>query len=435
MNDWQPTRLGDHIQLHGGLSYEADKFDPDGIPLVTMGCVSPNERMQMSGLKYYGGTYRDNHRLRESDIVIATRDVTQNRITLGAPAIVTACLAKKRPIAATNLYIVTNIGGIEQEFLFYLLKSPAYRQRIIACAKGTTVLMLTKDAVLNYDFRRPPIDEQRAIAHILGTLDDKIELNRRKNETLEAMARALFHDWFVAFGPTRAKMAGQEPYLPKHLWDLFPDALDSEGIPNGWHRSPVSDLIEFNPTERLSKNTVAPYLDMASLPTQGSWPSAPVQRAFGSGMRFRNGDTLMARITPCLENGKTAFIQCLDADQVAWGSTEYIVMRSKEPVPPEFSYLLARDKDFRQHTIRSMTGTSGRQRAQADSVAAYSVASPHELSIWQSFGKMVGPMFAGTKVRSEESETLSTLRDTLLPKLISGELRVPDVDRILERAL
>ena len=80
----------------------------------------------------------------------------------------------------------------------------------------------------------PPLDEQRAIAHILGTLDDKIELNRRRNQTLEAMARALFKDWFVDFGPVRAKMEGREPYLPADLWQLFPDRLDDEGKPEGW---------------------------------------------------------------------------------------------------------------------------------------------------------------------------------------------------------
>ena len=82
--------------------------------------------------------------------------------------------------------------------------------------------------------RLPPAAEQRAIAHILGTLDDKIELNRRMSETLEAMARATFKDWFVDFGPTRAKAQGRAPYLPTELWNLFPDALDDEGKPFGW---------------------------------------------------------------------------------------------------------------------------------------------------------------------------------------------------------
>ena len=119
----------------------------------------------------------------------------------------------------------------------------------------------------------PPLPEQRAIAHILGTLDDKIELNRRMNETLEAMARALFKSWFVDFDPVRAKMEGRWrpgeslPGLPAHLYDLFPDRLvDSElgEIPEGWEVKALGDVVELNPRETLRKGTMAPYLDMAS---------------------------------------------------------------------------------------------------------------------------------------------------------------------------
>lgn len=288
----------------------------------------------------------------------------------------------------------------------------------------------------------PNIEEcdQRAIAHILGTLDDKIELNRRANKTLEAMARALFKAWFVDFEPVRAKMEGRWqhgqslPGLPAHVYDLFPDRLvDSElrEIPEGWESVPASRLVEFNPSEPLRKETEAPYIEMAALPTYGSWPAPPVLRPYGSGMRFRNGDTLLARITPCLENGKTAFVQCLPDNTVGWGSTEYIVMRPKLPVPQEFGYLLARDDAFREQAIRSMTGTSGRQRVQADSVAAFKLAAPSNKAVWDAFSHVVAPAFMSIKANAEAVATLIQLRDTLLPKLISGELRVLDADRIV----
>jgi len=278
----------------------------------------------------------------------------------------------------------------------------------------------------------PPSRLRDAIAHILGTLDDKIELNRRRNQTLEAMARALFKDWFVDFGPVRAKMEGREPYLPADLWQIFPDRPDDEGKPEGWEMVPASELIEFNPTEPLRKGTPAPYLDMASLPTSGSWPEPPAMRDFGSGMRFRNSDTLFARITPCLENGKTAFVQCLPDDTVGWGSTEYIVMRAKVPIPSGYAYLLARDDAFREHAIRSMTGTSGRQRAQSDSVATFKLASPPDEYLWRAFERQVSPTFESIKSNAKASETLSALRDTLLPKLISGELRIADAEKFME---
>src|SRR5690554_6137705 len=311
-------------------------------------------------------------------------------------------------------------NGNDPRFLYYLLGTLALNSR----RAGSGQPLLNQDILSSIPTSAPEPTEQRAIAHILGTLDDKIELNRRRNQTLEAMARTLFKDWFVDFGPVRAKMEGRDPYLPADLWQLLPDRLDDEGKPEGWETVPASDLIEFNPTEPLRKGTPAPYLDMASLPTSGSWPEPPIMRDFGSGMRFRNGDTLLARITPCLENGKTAFVQCLPDDTVGWGSTEYIVMRPKTPVPAEYAYLLARDDAFREHAIRSMTGTSGRQRAQGDSVAAFKLASPPDKNVWHAFAKQVMPLFESIKSNAKANETLAQLRDSLLPKLISGELRI-----------
>ena len=106
--------------------------------------------------------------------------------------------------------------------------------------------------------------------------------------------------------------------------------------------------------------------------------------------RFRNGDTLFARITPCLENGKTAFVQSLLKGVVGWGSTEFIVMRASPPVPPEYSYLLARDGAFREHAIQSMTGTSGRQRIQVDALAPYLLPVPRA-EVLARFSSLVSP--------------------------------------------
>lgn len=320
-------------------------------------------------------------------------------------------------------------------FAYYLARSPDFRRHAIGHMEGTSGRQRVPSiAVEKYVFALPPLNEQRAIAHILGTLDDKIELNSRMNETLEAVARALFKDWFVDFGPVRAKMEGREPYLPHEIWDLFPERLD-DALPEGWRSLPANELIEFNPSESIRKGDVAPYLDMASLPTRGSWPEPYVLRPFGSGMRFRNGDTLLARITPCLENGKTAFIQCLPDNVIGWGSTEYIVMRPKDPVPAVFAYLLARDEAFRDHAIRSMTGTSGRQRAQGDSVAAYKIATPSDEKLWIAFARLVTPLFDGIRANSEASINLADMRDALLPKLISGERRIKDAERFIGVAI
>ena len=273
--------------------------------------------------------------------------------------------------------------------------------------------------------------EQRAIAHILGTLDDKIELNRRMNRTLEEMARAIFQDWFVDFGPVRAKLEGREPYLPPELWSLFPDRLvDSElgEIPEGWEVQAFEQMIAVNPTEPMKKGSVAPYLDMASLPTTDCSPEYPIFRGYTSGTRFRNGDTLLARITPCLENGKTAYVQSLPEGSVGWGSTEFIVMRSIPPVPTEFTYLLARDTTFRSHLIQSMTGTSGRQRAQTEALITYLLPCP-PTNIWKAQGPILKRIFDRIETNRKEIQTLGAHRDALLPKLVSGEIRLTSEGR------
>ncbi len=335
--------------------------------------------------------------------------------------------------------------SVSLHFVRYVISGNIFQNYIQTLATGSTIKNVSLKLMRDFSFFLPPIEEQRAIAHILGTLDDKIELNRKQNETLEAMARALFKAWFVDFEPVRAKMEGRWqrgqslPGLPAHLYDFFPDRLvDSElgEIPVGWESVPASRLVKFNPSEPLRMGTEAPYIEMAALPTSGSWPEPPVLRPFSSGMRFRNGDTLLARITPCLENGKTAFVQCLPDNTVGWGSTEYIVMRPHLPVPQEFGYLLARDAVFREQAIRSMTGTSGRQRVQADSVAAFKIAAPSNKAVWDAFSSIVTPAFMSIKANAEAIATLTQLRDTLLPKLISGELRVSEVESFIkERGL
>ncbi|WP_221064271.1 hypothetical protein [Methylomagnum ishizawai] len=158
-----------------------------------------------------------------------------------------------------------------------------------------------------------------------------------------------------------------------------------------------------------------------------------VYREFGSGTKFMNGDSLLARITPCLENGKTAFVDFLEDTQIGWGSTEFIVMRSKAPVPPQFGYLLARHEPFRAYAIQHMTGTSGRQRVAADAIAGYALVIPDK-PIMSKFGSLCDAVFAQIKAKDEQAKSLAELRDTLLPKLMSGQLRLPEAEALVEQA-
>ncbi len=358
-------------------------------------------------------------------------------------------LSKPTIIDNNMMAAIPDDSRIHSLFFYYLLCTIDFNEVVV----GTALPYLNISDLKRINIKLPSPKEQRAIAHILGTLDDKIELNRRMNQTLEEMARAIFKSWFVDFDPVRAKAAVRRehpdwsnaqvsraacPKLKPEIAELFPDEFeDSElgEIPKGWRVAALPDVIEVNPTRVLRKGEVAPYLDMANMPTRCHTPDIVVERPFGSGMRFMNGDTLVARITPCLENGKTAYVDFLEDGQVGWGSTEYIVLRPKPPLPPEFAYCLARSVEFRDFAIQSMTGSSGRQRVAADSLAHFHmVVAPKPIA--ERFGEAITPLLARGSKATAECRPLAALRGTLLPKLISGELRVKDAERFLkERGL
>lgn len=292
---------------------------------------------------------------------------------------------------------------------------------------------LNRDAAHDRLIRFPDRVERDKIAAVLGAFDDKIELNRQMASTLEEVARALFKSWFVDFDPVHAKAEGRDPGLPTDVAALFPDGFDDEGLPNGWGLGSPESLVEINPTTRIDRAKEAPYIDMAALPTKGHCIVSAASRLVGSGARFENGDTLLARITPCLENGKSAMVDCLDDDAVAWGSTEFIVMRPLEGIPKPLPYLIARDASFRAHMIAAMSGTSGRQRVPAEAIGRWTMAIPNSAVI-SAWGNAVVPMFDGIKARSSEAELLAKLRDALLPRLLSGELRVADTETVIAAA-
>ena len=408
-------------QWVNGLAFRKIQFSTTGKPVIKIAEIKGGISGQT---KFTQQTFDESVRIRSGDLLFSWS---------GQPETSIDAFWWRGPEGWLNQHVfrVTPINGVDSTFFFYLLRYLKPNFVAIARNKQTTGLgHVTKRDLENIEAALPDLSEQRAIAHILGTLDDKIELNRRMNETLEEMARALFKSWFVDFDPVRDKMEGRDTGLPPDVADLFPDRMvESElgEIPEGWEVVPLPEMIEVNPSRSLRKGEVAPYLDMANMPTRGHVPDTVIDRPFGSGMRFTNGDTLVARITPCLENGKTAYVDFLPHDRIGWGSTEYIVMRPMPPLPNEFAYCLARSVGFREFAIQNMTGTSGRQRVPAQVLSQFLLPSPPE-PIAARFGKVVQPLFARASEAVRESRTLAALRDVLLPKLVSGELRVTQLE-------
>lgn len=287
-----------------------------------------------------------------------------------------------------NCVKLTEFDGIDRDFLYYYLISN-YGQGEIT--KQTVGAVQAKLPIKNIQKIKVPlfdIEEQQRIASALSVLDDKIELNQRINDNLQQQAFAFFDNLM----------------------------LKDQG-----EKCMVSDIAILNPKRTLAKNQPAKCIDMAQLSTSGAFPAGWEVKAFNGGMRFTNGDTILARITPCLENGKTAFIDFLDKGEVAFGSTEYIVLSPKEKIPPEFLYCLTRYPAFVDYAVKNMNGSSGRQRVSADTIGQYCLPRLKRED-FENFGKIVVPLFLKMRYNSLENISLASLRDTLLPKLMSGEI-------------
>ncbi len=404
-----------------GSQLHQKDYMPVGTPILTVEHLGENRVLQRELPRV-----TDHDRDRLSKYILRKGDIVFSRVG----SVDRRALVREEEdgwlFSGRCLRVRPNPKKIDPGYLSYFFGLPSFQEYIRSIAVGATMPSLNTKILSEVVIFYPSLSEQRAIAHILGTLDDKIELNRRMNETLEEMARTLFKSWFVDFDPVRAKMEGRDTGLPKHIADLFPDRMvDSElgEIPEGWQVAPLPEIIEVNPVRSLQKGKAAPYLDMANMPTKGHVPSMVRERPFGSGMRFVNGDTLVARITPCLENGKTAYIDFLKDGVVGWGSTEYIVLKPIAPFPDEFAYYLARSTRFREFAIQNMTGTSGRQRVPTKALSEFLLPAPPRL-IAVNFGKIARPLLSRVSATARESNMLATLRDALLPRLVFGKLRV-----------
>ena len=305
------------------------------------------------------------------------------------------------------------------EYMFRFLKSKLQHENVGTGSVQDNINLQTFDQLR---FLLPPLSEQRAIAHILGTLDDKIELNRRMNETLEAMARALFKSWFVDFDPVRAKMAGRDTGLPQHLADLFPDRLvESElgEIPEGWEVKTLGSVAD-NPRRGVRAQEIdpgTPYIALEHMPKRcialSEWDTA--DGLASSKFRFEQGDILFGKLRPYFHKVGIAAL-----DGVC--STDIVVV---SPASPDwFGFVLGHTSspEFVDYTDAVSTGTR-MPRTKWTDMARFKIAMPNR-GLPKTFTGLVQPWVNRIASAIHESRTLAAQRDALLPKLVSGEVRV-----------
>ncbi len=427
---WNSYALTEVFDVRSGLSKPASEFG-SGFPFVTFKDVLDNYFLPetLGSLVRSSDSERELCNVRRGDVFLTRTSETQE--DLGMSSVALRDYEEATFNGFTKRLRPRDPRAIVPEYAAYYLRSPRFRGEMSAFSTLSTRASLNNDMLSRIQIVLPDVKTQEAIGFTLRSLDDKIEQNRRTGAKLEGLARAVFKAWFADFEPLKAKAAGATgfPGMPPEIFAALPTEFEDSPlgrVPQGWEVKPLSEAFDVNPPRRLAKGADAPYLDMKNMPTDGHAPDSWERRAHGSGMKFINGDTLVARITPCLENGKTAYVDFLNEGEVAWGSTEYIVLRPKPPLPTIFAYSLARTEPFRDYAIQNMSGTSGRQRVAGSALEHYHIAVPDEVTA-RSFGEVVGPLFDCIKASKVESAKLGTLRDYLLPRLLSGRIRVEAV--------
>jgi len=455
LDGWRNAKLGALIDVKHGFAFQGEFFndEPPGDILLTPGNFAIGGGFKSDKLKYYVGPVPDDFVLQEGDILITMTDLSKNADTLGYPAIV------PKPRGLRYLHnqrlgkvIIKDRAPLRKDFLYYLLRTREYRHEVVSSATGTTVKHTSPERVMAFEFQLPPLPEQRAIAHILGTLDDKIELNRRMNETLEAMARATFKSWFVDFLPVRANMArtqtgdpvrakmegrlpapsdarqaGQPTGIDAETAALFPDSFEDSPlgkIPKGWRVGTIGD--EFNlmmgqspPGETYNEiGEGLPFFQGRTdfgfrFPTQRVYCTAPTRQANPGdtmvSVRAPVGDINMASETCCIGRGVAAI-----RHKSGSRSYTFYMMHSLRDTFADFEA---------EGTVFGCINKDDFQGIKC-------ITPPAELI--KKYEQTAFPLDEAIRNNDLSSHTLAATRDALLPKLLVGEIRVKDVQSFLE---
>lgn len=414
--DWPSTTIG-RLCDSGAVRLQTGPFGSQlhsydyveaGIPVVPTEAIR-NRRINHSVCPQISDAKAEElgrHRLRAGDILFARRGVqATGHIGVVRDAEVGFVCGTGAILLRTDL----RSGQINWEFLSHLLADPASISWFKFHAIGATMPNLNEGIIRSFPLRLPPVVHQRRIAELLSALDDKIELNRRMNDTLEAMARAIFNEWFVDFGPTRAKMEGRAPYLAPDIWALYPDRLDDEGKPKGWSSGRLSNVLE------LAYGKSLPARDRVD----GDVP------VYGSGGLSGWHDRALVDHPTIIVGRKGTVGSIYWEPRPSFPIDTVFFVRSVLPMV----YCLHLLGSLGLETMNTDAAVPGLNRENA-----YRLDVLYDASVASAFASIVGPMRERMDANARENETLAATRDFLLPKLISGEILIRDAENLIADA-
>lgn len=421
--DWPTVRLGDYVDACLGKMLDKRKNRGELFPYlgnknVRWGSFDTTHLAQMR----FEDHEHDRYGLEQGDLVVCEG---------GEPG---RCAIWRGEVPGMKiqkaLHRIRTREQLDNRFLHYWFLLSGRSGTLEPFFTGTTIKHLTARSLSDLQIRLPPKPEQEAIAHILGTLDEKIELNRRMNEKLEAMARALFKSWFVDFEPVRAKMAGRETGLPQTIANLFPtkfDQVESRDVPAGWDTRSLAGI-----ATACRRNTApadftdeTPYIGLEHMPRRsialGSWGLARGIKSAKT--RFQKGDILFGKLRPYFHK-----VGIAPVDGVC--STDIVVVAPKSPEWSAFVAATVSSDQFVSHADRTSTGTR-MPRTSWKSMSQYPICIPPSQLVL-AYQEAVQPVLDKIVVNIHSNIALASLRDALLPKLISGEIRIADAVQAVE---
>ncbi|MDI9849983.1 restriction endonuclease subunit S [Rhodoblastus sp. 17X3] len=424
MNDWRTLTLENAGVKLIDCVHKTPAAAPNGYPYVAIPQMK-NGRIDFS----------DARRISTDDFIEWTKkakprvhDVVLSRRTNPG---VTATFGENCDFALGQNLVLLRANGkcVLPQFLRWLTISPGWWAQIEKFNNvGAVFDSLRCGDVPKFELLIPPKPDQEAISSVLGALDDKIDLNRRMNETLESMARLIFKDWFFDFGPTRAKMEGRAPYLATDIWSLFPDRIDDDGKPEGWTIGCLGDLIgQRNERATPSEDTRAkPYvpIDCISPRSLTLTETKPGSDAQSSLIKFYKNDILFGAMRPYFHK------VCISPFEGTTRTTVFVFHPLKAS-DFAFTCMLLHSKSTIEYATTHSTGTTIPYATWRHSLENMPVIIPRA-EIRQAFNDKIRPMLLRFPQTYFENNSLAAARDLLLPKLMSGEIRVRDAENIME---
>lgn len=417
---WTAAKISELARVRSGFAFKSSQWTDDGVPVVKIGNVKRG-RLDMAGCSYVtkADAAQSGFLLSDGDILIGLTGYVGEvaKVREFGPLVLNQRVGKFFPTP-----------NCDPNFLFFLVSNEDFRRRVEAASHGSAQANVSPSAIESFEVLIPPLPEQRAIAATLGALDDKIELNRKMNATLEAMARALFRDWFVDFGPTRAKMEGRAPYLSPDLWSPFPEGLDAEGKPEGWEVSSIGE--EVRVVGGSTPSTKEPDLWDGGI----NWATPKDLSTLAAPVLLETSRTISAAGLTKISSGQLPVGSLLLSSRAPIGylaiaevpvaiNQGFIGMICDKRVSNVFAWLWTLEN---MEAILAKANGSTFQEISKGNFRPLPVVVPPE-PVLRAFDAVAQPLYDRIAKNERESRTLAQTRDLLLPRLMSGQILVqPD---------